>query len=116
MRQRSELRKLSAAKFRVALMRLRRACAALYDQGLENPLLQARLDLSGRHVVATIKDTSYIVDTGQRLLSAAVSQGSRFMQTFHGSTLDSELRIRLEEERQLVETQSRGAYSAHWRF
>jgi hypothetical protein len=108
--------RLSAGDFRVALLRLRRACTALYEQGLENPLLQARLDLSGDQVIATVHGTSYVVETGQRLLSEAVAQSSRFMREFHGSSIDDDLVFRLEQERSLVERQSTGNYEARWRF
>lgn len=100
--------RLSRGDFRLALVHISRACERLRLLGLENPLLQARLDLSGKRVVATIGGTTFDVQTGQQLIDQVVIRSSTFMAQFHREGASADLLQRIEQERQIILRQSRG--------
>jgi hypothetical protein len=106
--------RLKADDFRVTLMYIRRACTQLRVLGLRNPLLQARLDFSGKRLVATIGGTTFDVQTGQTLIQEATEQGSAYMQTFHHEHPDDGLRRHIAEAHEQVRRQASGPFTARF--
>ncbi len=105
-------RQLSGQQFRLALVHIRRACERLRSRGLDNPLLQARLDLNGTALIATIDGTTFDVQTGQQLIDEAVDTSSRFMDRLHSERASTELLQRIDNEKAVVANQSTGSFIA----
>jgi hypothetical protein len=99
---------LGSPGFRLALVHIRHACDELRAAGLVNPLLQAHIELQGKHAVATIGGTTFDVSSGQEMLAVAIRHGTDFLERLYDQASSADLLDRIEQEREQVRAQSTG--------
>jgi hypothetical protein len=85
---------------RLQLARLERACDALREQGVENPLLDVSLQRRGHAVLASINGVLYDPVTGQTELGSAFTVTTEFLR--RREVRDRKLMERLRSERRVL--------------